>query len=79
MASSCVPATHMGTAGAALAADDLRTLLSHDRVLGLAEVMNFPGVIAGDPGVLAKIDAFAGRPVDGHAPAVRGPQLNAYV
>ncbi len=78
MASSCVPATDMGTAGAALEAGDLRGLLDHPRVLGLAEVMNFPGVIHGDPGVLAKLEAFRGRPVDGHAPGVRGHALNAY-
>jgi adenine deaminase len=79
MASSCVPATHMGTAGAELTAGDLSSLLAHDRVLGLAEVMNFPGVIDGHPDVLAKIDAFRGLPVDGHAPSVRGAHLNAYV
>ncbi len=79
MASSCVPATPMGTAGAQLDAGDLTSLLAHDRVLGLAEVMNFPGVIGGHPDVLAKIDAFRGRPIDGHAPGVRGAPLNAYI
>ncbi len=79
MASSCVPATHMGSAGARLEAEDLAPLLSHPRVLGLAEVMNFPGVIHGDPGVLAKLDTFRGRVVDGHAPGVSGPALCAYV
>ena len=79
MASSCVPATHMSTSGASLGAGDLSELLGHPRVLGLAEVMNFPGVIAGDPGVLAKIEAFRGRPVDGHAPGLGGKALCAYV
>ena len=79
MASSCVPATHMGTAGAALEAGALEELLSHPRVLGLAEVMNFPGVIFGDPGIMAKLEAFRDRVVDGHAPGVRGKTLNAYV
>lgn len=79
MASSCVPATPMGTAGAALDADALAGLLAHPRVLGLAEVMNFPGVIQGDDGVLAKLEAFRDRPVDGHAPGVTGRALNAYV
>jgi adenine deaminase len=79
MASSCVPATGMSTSGAALDAAALETLLEHPRVLGLAEVMNFPGVIHGDPEVLAKLRAFQGRPVDGHAPGVSGPALNAYV
>jgi adenine deaminase len=78
MASSCVPATHMGTAGAALEARELEELLSHPRVLGLAEVMNFPGVIYGDPGITAKLEAFRDRVVDGHAPGVRGKLLNAY-
>ena len=79
MAPSCVRATHMGTAGANLEAQDLTSLLDHPRVLGLAEVMNFPGVIHGDPGVTAKIRAFSGRPVDGHAPGVGGRALNAYI
>ena len=77
-ASSCVPATHMETSGAALSAEDLATLKPLPGVLGLAEVMNFPGVIFGDPGVLAKLDAFADRVRDGHAPGVTGKQLNAY-
>ncbi|MFH1765358.1 MAG: adenine deaminase [Gemmatimonadota bacterium] len=79
MASSCVPATAMGTAGAELDAEALKDLLSHPRVLGLAEVMNFPGVIFEDPGVIAKLDVFAGRSVDGHAPGLRGQALNAYI
>ncbi len=79
MAPSCVPATHMGTAGATLEAEDLETFLDHPRVLGLAEVMNFPGVILEDQGVWAKLRAFSGRPVDGHAPGVRGKSLNAYI
>lgn len=79
MASSCVPATHLGTAGAELKASDLATLLDHPRVLGLAEVMNVPGVIHGDPDVLARLRAFRGRPIDGHAPQVRGRPLNAYL
>lgn len=78
-ASSCVPATHLGTAGAALDADALAKLLGEERVLGLAEVMNFPGVIAGAPEVMAKLRAFAGRVIDGHAPGVTGKALAAYV
>jgi len=78
MASSCVPATEMSTSGAALDARALASLLDNPRVLGLAEVMNFPGVIHGDPSVLAKLEAFRGRPVDGHAPGVGGHALNAY-
>jgi adenine deaminase len=79
MVSSCVPATHMETAGAALEAADLAPLLDHPRVIGLAEVMNFPGVVFGDPGVMAKLDAFDGRVIDGHSPGLTGKQLNAYV
>jgi adenine deaminase len=78
-ASSCVPATHLETSGARLEADDLASLLGHPRVLGLAEVMNFPGVVAGDPDLLAKLHAFAGRPIDGHCPGLSGHALNAYV
>jgi adenine deaminase len=78
-APSCVPATHMATAGAELDARDLATLLDHPRVIGLAEVMNVPGTVLGDASVHAKIDAFAGRPIDGHAPAMAGGWLNAYV
>ena len=79
MAPSCVPATHMGTAGATLDAEDLETLLDHPRLLGLAEVMNFPGVIREDIGIWEKLGAFSGYPVDGHAPGVRGKALNAYI
>jgi adenine deaminase len=79
MASSCVPATHMETAGAKLEAADLEPLFEHPRVIGLAEVMNFPGVFLGVPEVLAKIEAAGDRPVDGHAPGLSGPPLNAYV
>lgn len=78
-APSCVPATPLETAGARLEAEDLASLLDHPRLLGLAEVMNFPGLVAGDPGVLAKVLAFAGRPIDGHAPLLSGPALNAYL
>ncbi|UCF20065.1 MAG: adenine deaminase [Gemmatimonadota bacterium] len=78
MASSCVPATEMETSGARLEAADLESLFQHPRVIGLAEVMNFPGVFLGLPDVLAKIEAAAGRPVDGHAPGLTGLPLNAY-
>ncbi|MEE9132271.1 MAG: adenine deaminase [Gemmatimonadota bacterium] len=78
MASSCVPATDMETSGARLEAADLEPLFAHPRVIGLAEVMNFPGVYLGMPEVLAKIDAAGDRPVDGHAPGLSGMPLNAY-
>jgi adenine deaminase len=79
MAPSCVPATNMATTGASLGADDLQKLLNDGVVHGLAEVMNFPGVIAHDASVAAKLDAFRGKVIDGHAPGVRGKALNAYV
>jgi adenine deaminase len=80
MLSSCVPATHMETSGARLLAADLAALAWEDRVLGIAEVMNYPGVIGGLDDLLRKIDLglAAGRRVDGHAPGVRGRDLAAY-
>jgi len=78
-ASSCVPATDLGTAGARLGAEDLEALLAEPEVLGLAEVMNYPGVVHADPAVLAKLNAFRGRPIDGHCPGLSGHALNAYV
>ncbi len=77
--SSCVPATELETAGARLEAADLLPLASDPAALGLAEVMNYPGVLAGDPGMLAKLEAFADHHLDGHAPLVRGPALDAYL
>lgn len=79
MASSCVPATEMETSGARLEAEDLAPLLNDDWVLGLAEMMNYPGVIYGDEGVLDKLDLFKALVLDGHSPAVTGKPLNAYV
>ena len=77
--SSCVPATPFETAGARLEAEDLAPLLAHPKALGLAEVMNFPGVLARDPGLLAKLEAFTGRPIDGHCPLLSGKGLCGYV
>lgn len=76
---SCVPATELETSGARLAVGDLEPLCAHPKVLGLAEVMNVPGVLAKDAGVLDKLVAFSGRPIDGHAPLRRGLELNAYL
>ncbi len=76
---SCVPATHMGTAGAELTAADLIDLADLPRVLGLAEFMNVPGLVLGDPEALAKIEAFQERVIDGHSPDLSGPWLQAYV
>jgi len=77
-ASSCVPATHMETSGAELSAGDLASLRDEPAVLGLAEVMNFPGVVFGDESVLDKLATFEGRVIDGHCPGLTGRQLNAY-
>ena len=77
--SSCVPATELETSGARLELADLLPLRTHPAALGLAEVMNFPGVLAKDAGLLAKLDAFADGHVDGHAPLLRGMPLNAYL
>ena len=79
MAPSCVPATGMSSSGAALDAVDLASFRTSPWVIGLAEVMNFPGVVGGDGDVLAKVAAFADRPLDGHAPGLSGHSLAAYV
>jgi adenine deaminase len=78
---SCVPATDMETAGARLTAEDLRPFLNKERIIALAEMMNFPGVIYRDPDVLAKISAARQqkKPIDGHAPGLKGPELYAYI
>ncbi|MEK0083220.1 adenine deaminase [Benzoatithermus flavus] len=77
--SSCVPATGLETAGARLELEDLLPLRAHPAALGLAEVMNFPGVLAKDAGLLAKLSAFADGHIDGHAPLLRGRPLNGYL
>jgi adenine deaminase len=79
MLPSCVPATPMETAGAVLEAKDLAPLLQEETVIGLGEVMNFPGVINADPAVIAKIAACKGLPIDGHAPGLTGRDLDAYI
>src|SRR5213078_1124593 len=78
MASSCVPASRFESPRRALSEGDLQGLLRRRRVLGVAEMMNFPGVIAGDPAELAKLGLAAATHVDGHAPGVLGKELNAY-
>ncbi len=77
--SSCVPSTHMETTGARLESGDLIQLMDHPRVIGLAEFMNYPGVLHKDAGCIAKLRAFAGRHIDGHAPLLRGRDLNGYI
>ncbi|MTI45322.1 adenine deaminase [Roseibium hamelinense] len=77
--SSCVPATQFETSGACLEIADLLPFRDHPQVIGLAEFMNFPGVIHRDPKVLAKLAAFQDRHIDGHAPLLSGTALNAYL
>jgi adenine deaminase len=79
MLPSCVPATPLETAGARITADDLRLMIGDDRIAGVGEMMNFPGVYLGAKSELDKIDAGKSKCVDGHAPGLRGKNLNAYV
>jgi adenine deaminase len=79
MAPSCVPATNMETSGATLSAADIRRILRLRECIGLGEVMNYPGVLFGDAGMLEKIASARGKIVDGHAPGVSGKNLNAYI
>ena len=77
--SSCVPSTDMETSGAALGAEDLRDLMDDPSGIGLAEVMNYPGVIAGASDMMAKLRLFALGHIDGHCPLLSGRDLNAYI
>jgi adenine deaminase len=77
--SSCVPATSFEQAGATLEVADLLALRDHPKAHGLAEMMNYPGVLAGDAGVLAKLEAWQDGHVDGHAPLLLGAGLNGYL
>ncbi|MBM4279162.1 MAG: adenine deaminase, partial [Deltaproteobacteria bacterium] len=79
MLPSCVPATHMETAGANLKANDLKPLFKEPWMIGVAEMMNFPGVIYRDPEVMKKIEMAGGRRIDGHAPGLSGKGLYAYL
>jgi len=73
-----VPATHLETAGARFTADDLAFMMADDRIAGVAELMNYPGVFIGHQSELAKIDAGRGKVIDEHAPGLRAKNLNAY-
>ncbi|THV21332.1 adenine deaminase [Peteryoungia ipomoeae] len=77
--SSCVPATHLETSGADLPIERLLPFRNHPKVIGLAEFMNFPGVIHKDPTCMAKLDAFQDGHIDGHAPLLSGRDLNGYL
>lgn len=77
--SSCVPATHLETSGADLPIERLLPFRNHPKVIGLAEFMNFPGVIHKDPTCMAKLEAFQDGHIDGHAPLLSGRDLNGYL
>jgi adenine deaminase len=81
MMPSCVPATHMETSGAAILDKDIREYMDRypELVIGLAEMMNYPGVIYEDKEILSKLIAVGSRPKDGHAPLLSGKSLNAYI
>lgn len=78
MLPSCVPTSNMETAGARLDSGALARLIGRERVIGIAEMMNYPGVLAGDPEVLARLAVAGGRRIDGHAPGLSGKDLAAY-
>src|SRR5215831_14577278 len=75
MLPSCVPATHLETAGARVTADDLRLMIADERIAGIAELMNYPGVYLGAESELEKIEAGKGKAIDGHAPGLSGKNL----
>ncbi len=77
--SSCVPSTDMETAGARIDAGDLQQVMHHPTGIGLAEFMNFPGVLFKDPVVMEKLALFRGQHIDGHCPQLLGNDLNAYI
>jgi len=80
MLPSCVPATHLETAGAIVTAEEMRQWIDNPRVLGIGEMMNFPGVLFGDPAVLEKLAVAGGdKAIDGHAPLLRDKDLSAYI
>jgi adenine deaminase len=79
MLPSCVPATHLETAGAELKAVDLYSFFNDKWVLGLAEMMNYPGVLMKDGDVLDKLKIATNKQIDGHSPGLSGKELNAYI
>jgi adenine deaminase len=79
MASSCVPASRFESPHRPFTTGDIESLLRRHRTIGVAEMMNFPGVIAGSESEVAKLQTGLTDHVDGHAPGVRGPSLNAYI
>jgi adenine deaminase len=80
-APSCVPATSFETAGAEITAYDIEKLFTEDKLHYLSEMMNFPGVLFKDPGVLKKLELAKkyGKPIDGHAPGLKGEDAKKYI
>ena len=80
-APSCVPATPFETSGSTLDAHAIETLMARDDIYYLAEMMNYPGVLADDPEIMKKLEAAKkyGKPVDGHAPMVTGDDIRKYI
>ncbi|MCK5124015.1 MAG: adenine deaminase, partial [Dehalococcoidia bacterium] len=79
MAPSCVPATHLETSGARISSREVKKILAHPKIIGLGEMMNFPGVVSGNEEILRKIGASKDKVIDGHAPGLIGKELNAYL
>ncbi len=79
MAPSCVPSTHLETSGARIGSRQVQKILAHPKIIGLGEMMNFPGVVSGNEEILRKISASKGKIIDGHAPGLTGKELNAYL
>jgi adenine deaminase len=79
MAPSCVPSTRLETSGAKITPADIKKILRYHNCIGLGEVMDYPGVLAGHAAVLKKITAVQSGIIDGHAPGVKGADLNAYI
>ncbi len=79
MLPSCVPATHLESSGAVVTAEEMAKWINHPRILGVGEMMNYPGVLFRDPQVLAKLALAGEKLIDGHAPLVRGRDLTAYI
>jgi len=79
MVPSCVPSTQLETSGAQITADSIQAALNWGNTIGLGELMNFPGVLSGDPEVLLKLALSKEKVIDGHAPGLRGKPLNAYL
>ncbi len=77
--SSCVPATKFETSGATLTLKDILPFVNHEKTIGLAEMMNFPGVLNCDNEIIEKLNAFQNKHIDGHAPLLLGKELNGYM